>query len=221
MTAPIELRTERLHLRPWRDDDIEPFAAMNADPRVMEYFASTQSREQSAAAVARWRARMDERGWGLWAAELRSIGEFIGFVGLEVPPATLPCSPCVEVGWRLAAAHWGRGYATEGAKAALGIGFERLGLEEIVSFTAVGNRRSRAVMERLGMTESDPPFDHPNVPVDSPVREHCLYRLTRARWLATAPEAVKTARVGQASPRTSAIQAPIDDLHLDLPRKTR
>ncbi|MEP7138776.1 MAG: GNAT family N-acetyltransferase [Caldimonas sp.] len=191
-SGQTELQTERLHLRPWRDDDIEPFAAMNADPQVMAYFASTQSREASAAAVARWRARMDERGWGLWAAELRRTGEFIGFIGLESPAPALPCSPCVEVGWRLAAAHWGRGYATEGAKAALGIGFERLGLDEIVSFTAVGNRRSRAVMERLGMTETDPTFMHPALPVDSAVREHCLYRLSRARWLAMAPEAIKT-----------------------------
>lgn len=192
MTAPIELQTERLHLRPWRDDDIEPFAAINADPQVMAYFASTQSRETSAAAVARWRALMQERGWGLWAAELRRTGEFIGFVGLEVPAPALPCSPCVEIGWRLAAAHWGHGYATEGAKAALGIGFERLGLDEIVSFTAVGNRRSRAVMERLGMAETDPTFMHPALPIESAVSEHCLYRLSRARWISMAPEARKT-----------------------------
>ena len=198
-TSLIELQTERLHLRAWRDDDLEPFAAMNADPRVMEFFAATQSREATAAMMARGRARMDERGWGLWAAELRATGEFIGFVGLEVPAPTLPCSPCVEVGWRLAAAHWGHGYASEGAKASLGIGFERLGLDEIVSFTAVGNRRSRAVMERIGMTESDSTFMHPSVPIDSPVREHCLYRLTRAAWLAMAPEAVKTARTFSAS----------------------
>jgi RimJ/RimL family protein N-acetyltransferase len=194
MTPLIELQTERLHLRAWRAEDVEPFAAMNADPRVMAYFPSTQSRDASAAAVARWQARMAERGWGLWAAELRRTGEFIGFVGLAEPPLELPCSPCVEIGWRLAFAHWGQGYATEGAKGALGIGFERLGLDEVVSFTAVGNRRSRAVMERLGMTERDPTFAHPSVPADSPVREHCLYRLTRREWLAMAPEWVKTAR---------------------------
>ena len=195
MTTAIELQTERLHLRRWRADDVEPFAAMNADPRVMEFFPSTQSRDTSAAAVARWQARIEERGWGLWAAELRRSGEFIGFVGLEVPTAAVQCSPCVEVGWRLAFAHWGQGFATEGAKGALGIGFEQLGLDEIVSFTAVGNRRSRAVMERLGMTESEGTFEHPSVPPGSPVREHCLYRLTRAAWLAMAPEAVKTSRL--------------------------
>ncbi len=189
----MELQTERLHLRTWRAEDVEPFAAMNADPRVMEHFPSTQSRETSAAAVARWQGRIAERGWGLWAAELRGTGDFIGFIGLKAAPPNLPCAPCVEVGWRLAAAHWGHGYATEGAKASVGFGFERLGLDEIVSFTAVGNRRSRAVMERIGMTCGDPTFDHPAVPVGSPVREHCLYRLNRAKWLSMAPEAVKTA----------------------------
>ena len=129
MTTPIELQTERLHLRPWRADDVEPFTAMNADPRVMEFFPSTHSRDASAAAVTRWQARIDERGWGLWAAELRRSGEFIGFVGLEVPT------------------------------------------------------------ERLGMTESEGTFEHPAVAPGSPVREHCLYRLTMA------PEAVKTARL--------------------------
>ena len=198
MTSPIELRTERLHLRPWRAEDVEPFAAMNAGRRVMEHCPSTQGREASAAAIVRWQARIEQRGWGLWAAELRRTGEFIGFVGLEIPAATMPFSPCVEVGWRLALAHCGHGYATEGAKGAIGIGFERLGLDEIVSFTAVGNIRSRAVMERLGMTESDTTFEHPAVPADSPVREHCLYRLTRARWLAMAPEAVPTARLDEA-----------------------
>jgi RimJ/RimL family protein N-acetyltransferase len=192
VAPPIELQTERLHLRQWRAADIAPLAALNADPRVMEFFAATLSHEASAAAVARWQARIEERGWGLWATELRRTGELVGLVGLEVPSTDLPCSPCVEIGWRLAFAHWGRGYATEGAKAALGIGFERLGLDEIVSFTAVGNRRSRAVMERLGMTESPGTFEHPNLPSGSPVREHCLYRLRRSAWLAMAPEAVPT-----------------------------
>lgn len=190
--GPIELQTERLHLRQWRDDDVAHFAAMNADPCVMEHFPALQSHETSAAAVVRGSARIAERGWGLWALELRRTGEFIGFAGLEAPAPAFPFSPCVEIGWRLAFAHWGRGYATEAAKASLGIGFETLGLDEIVSFTAVGNRRSRAVMERLGMTEQTQTFENPSVPVGSPVREHCLYRLKRSAWLAMAPEAVKT-----------------------------
>ena len=192
MTVPIELETERLHLRQWRDDDLAPFAAMNVDPRVMAHFPATQSLEVSAAAVARWRARIDERGWGLWAVELRRSGEFIGFTGLEVPAADLPCSPCVEIGWRLAFAHWGHGFATEAATASLGIGFDRLGLGEIMAFTAVGNLRSRAVMERLGMSADKATFDHPRVPPGSPVREHCIYRLARAAWLKTRRDVVKT-----------------------------
>jgi RimJ/RimL family protein N-acetyltransferase len=173
----IPLQTERLLLRQWRDADLEPFARLNADPRVMAYFPAPIARADSDAAVLRWRSQIAERGWGLWAAELRSSGELLGFVGLQVPAAELPFSPCVEVGWRLAHEHWGHGYATEGARAALQFGFERLGLNEIVSFTALGNARSRAVMRRLGMLEDPYPFEHPSVPVGRPLRTHCLYRL--------------------------------------------
>jgi RimJ/RimL family protein N-acetyltransferase len=181
-TSPIEFDTERLRLRQWRPSDLEPFAALNADPRVMAFFPSTLEREASDAAVQRWQAQIAERGWGLWAAELLGTGEFIGFVGLQVPIAPLPFSPCVEVGWRLARAYWGKGYATEGARGVLAQGFERLQLPEIVSFTAVGNLKSRAVMERLGMQAAEGSFEHPSVPEGSPLREHCLYRLTRERW---------------------------------------
>ena len=183
VNSPIQFHTERLRLRQWRSSDYEPFAALNADPRVMEFFPSTLEREASDAGIARCQSTIAERGWGLWAAEIRSSNEFIGFVGLQVPTAPMPFSPCVEVGWRLAYAHWGKGFATEAARAALRIGFEQLELQEIVSFTAVNNRRSRAVMERLGMQEAEATFEHPSVPAGSPLREHCLYRLTRARWL--------------------------------------
>ena len=178
MTAPIEFCTERVQMRQWRATDREPFAQLNADPRVMEFFPSTIDRQASDAAIDRWQQQIDERGWGLWAAELAS-NEFIGFVGLQVPTAPLPFAPCVEVGWRLAHAHWGKGYATEAARGALRVGFDRLGLREIVSFTAVGNMRSRAVMERLGMREDEATFEHPNIAEGSPLREHCLYRITR------------------------------------------
>jgi RimJ/RimL family protein N-acetyltransferase len=179
----VELDTERLRLRQWRDSDFEPFARMNADARVMQFYPATLGRAASDAMAERIRARIAERGWGLWAAELRASGEFIGYVGLEVPLADLPFSPCVEIGWRLGQAYWGKGLATEAARAAMRVGFEQLRLDEIVSFTALVNRRSRAVMERLGMLE-DPAgaFDHPNVPEGSPLRAHCLYRLSRSRW---------------------------------------
>jgi RimJ/RimL family protein N-acetyltransferase len=179
---PIELQTERLLLRQWRLSDRQPFAELNADPRVMEFFPSTLEPEASNASVVRWQSEIEQRGWGLWAAEIRRTGELIGFVGLQIPPAQLPFSPCVEVGWRLAHAYWGKGFATEAARAALEVGFQRLQLEEIVSFTAVNNRRSRAVMERLGMREAEATFEHPGVPDGSPLREHCLYRITRFEW---------------------------------------
>lgn len=177
MTEAETLTTDRLLLRQWRDDDLDPFARLNADPRVMAHFPAPLSRAESDAAVQRWSGEIAARGWGLWAAELRSSGTSIGFVGLQVPSAALPFSPCVEVGWRLAHEHWGHGYATEGARAALQFGFEQLGLAEVVSFTALGNTRSRAVMRRLGMLEDPYRFNHPAVPEGSPLRSHCLYRI--------------------------------------------
>lgn len=177
MGAPAPLQTDRLLLRQWRDADLEPFARLNADPRVTAWFPAPIARADSDATVQRWRSQIDARGWGLWAAELRSSGDLLGFIGLQVPAAALPFSPCVEVGWRLAHEHWGHGYATEGARAALQFGFERLGLDEIVSFTALGNTRSRAVMRRLRMLEDPYRFEHPGVPAGNALRTHCLYRL--------------------------------------------
>lgn len=179
--APPE--TARLRLRQWRDEDLEPFAALNADPQVMAHFPALLTRERSDALAAAARARIAERGWGNWAVERRDSGAFIGFVGLSVPRADLPCSPCVEIGWRLAAAHWGQGHATEAARAVLRYGFEILRLPEIVSLTAEGNLRSRAVMHRLGLRESPgEAFEHPGVPEGHALRWHCLYRLQREAW---------------------------------------
>jgi RimJ/RimL family protein N-acetyltransferase len=178
-----ELETGRLRLRQWRASDLEPFAQLNADPRVMEFFPARLDRAASDALAGRIATKIAERGWGLWAAELKASVEFIGFIGLQPPPVPLPCSPCVEVGWRLAQAHWGKGLATEGARAALRFGFENLGLDEIVSITVPTNRRSRAVMERLGMQEDKAGiFEHPGIPLGSPLRVHCLYRLPRPAW---------------------------------------
>lgn len=172
------IATERLILRAWRDEDVEPFAALNADPEVMRHFPSVLSREESDAGAARIRAFLAAHGWGLWAVEVRGGAPFIGFCGLNIPRFEASFTPCVEMGWRLARAAWGHGYATEAARAAARVGFEELGLAELVAFTAVDNRRSRAVMERLGMRE-DGEFDHPSVPEGSPVRRHVLYRLRR------------------------------------------
>lgn len=182
----IEFDTARLRLRVWRETDHAPFAAMNADPAVMEFFPSLQTRATSDASIDLWLAQFAEQGWSNWAVERRDSGEFIGFVGLSVPRRALPCSPCVEIGWRLARAHWGCGYASEAARGALRIGFERLVLDEIVSFTALGNLRSRAVMERIGMHDTGQDFDHPGVPEGHALRRHCLYRIGRDRWRAQA-----------------------------------
>lgn len=171
------LTTERLILRRWRAADREPFAALNADPRVMEHFPGLTTREQSDAFVDRVEARFAEHGWGLWAVERRDTGAFIGFVGLTPVPDDVPVAPGAEVGWRLAHEHWGQGFATEGARAAVAYGFERLGLNEIVSFTASSNIPSRRVMEKLGMQEDVAAgFDHPRFP-DWPGRYHVVYRL--------------------------------------------
>lgn len=178
-----ELRTERLLLRQWEDEDFEPFAALNADPETMRYFPAPPTREQSDALAEHARRHIEDEGWGLWAVEVVGGARFIGFVGLARPSFEEHFTPAVEVGWRLGRDHWGKGYATEAGRAALGFGFEKLGLEEIVSFTSVLNEPSWHVMERLGMThDSAGDFEHPRVPSGHPLRPHVLYRLARADW---------------------------------------
>jgi ribosomal-protein-alanine N-acetyltransferase len=183
MSIPETIQTPRLHLRRWRDADLPAFAAMNADPRVMEFFPKLLDRAESDALATRIRDAFALRGYGLWAVEVPGVAEFIGFVGLAVPHFQAHFTPCVEIGWRLARAHWGHGYATEAARAALEFGFRHLGLGEIVSFTTEANRRSRAVMERIGMTRSPADdFDHPAVPEGHPLRRHVLYRAARPEF---------------------------------------
>jgi RimJ/RimL family protein N-acetyltransferase len=184
--APVpELRTERLVLRAWRDADRTPFAAMNADPVVMEHFPSTLTRAQSDAMVDLIQQRWAHGRPSLWAVEVPTVADFVGFVGLLEPSFTAPFTPCVEVGWRLAAPFWGDRYAPEGAAAALEHGFDVLGLDEIVSFTVPANDRSRRVMEKLGL-HHDPAddFDHPNLAPGDPLSRHVLYRLSAAEWRA-------------------------------------
>jgi RimJ/RimL family protein N-acetyltransferase len=182
--TPIELETPRLRLRQWREEDREPFAALNADPRVMEHFPALIPRERSDATVDGCMAAFATRGWGNWAVERVDTGEFIGFTGLSIPQRQFHFSPCVEVGWRLAHAHWGHGFASEAAGAALAVGFERLGLDEIVSMTACTNIRSQAVMRRIGLVDTGEVFEHPGVPEGHPVRPHMLFKLAAAQWRA-------------------------------------
>jgi RimJ/RimL family protein N-acetyltransferase len=175
-----ELATARLVLRQWRDSDLAPFAALNADPEVMQYMPRCLERSESEALVGRYRERIAERGWDLWALERRDDGGFVGALGLAVATFPAPFTPCVEIAWRLARAQWGQGLATEAAGAVLRFGFQTLALEEVLAFTVPENRRSRAVMARLGM-HRDPgeDFEHPRLPPGHPLRHHVLYRLGR------------------------------------------
>jgi ribosomal-protein-alanine N-acetyltransferase len=178
-----ELRTPRLLLRQWRDDDLDPFALLCADPEVMRHFTRPQTRAESDGFARRSAELIEQQGWGRWAVEVAGVAPFVGFVGLAQVRFEAGFTPAVEVGWRLAREHWGRGYATEAARAALAHGFEAIGLDEIVSFTTVANGRSRRVMERLGMThDAAGDFLHPLLADDDPVRPHVLYRLRRSDW---------------------------------------
>lgn len=181
--------TDRLLLRPWREADLPAFAALNADPEVRRFFPGLLSRAASDAQAARIQAALRRNGFGFWAAEVPGVAACIGFIGLSPVPFEASFSPAVEIGWRLARAHWGRGYATEGARAALAFGFETLALAQIVSFTATANRPSRRVMERIGMRrDAGSDFDHPMVAPGDPLRRHVLYRLAAGDWRAAAAE---------------------------------
>ena len=177
------LTTARLRLRQWREEDLAPFAALNADPQVMEFFPKVLTRAESDAVAGRIRDHFARHGFGLWAVEAPGAADFVGFVGLAVPSFEAHFTPCVEIGWRLAREHWGHGYATEAASAALAFGFGDRALEEIVAFTVPANIPSRRVMGRLGMRRlpSDD-FEHPAIADGHPLRSHVLYRLPRADW---------------------------------------
>ncbi|MGI8562310.1 MAG: GNAT family N-acetyltransferase [Candidatus Dormibacter sp.] len=176
MGAQPELRTQRLLLRRWRESDRLPFAALNADPVVMEHFPRTLSRRESDAAIDRIEAHMAGHGFGLWATELVPSGVFIGFVGLWLPTFDAPFMPAVEVGWRLARHHWGQGYATEAARAVVAFGFDQLSLAEIVRSRCPAT--SARAMERVGMThDAEDDFEQPLLPLGHPLRRHVLYRL--------------------------------------------
>jgi RimJ/RimL family protein N-acetyltransferase len=182
--APLtELRTARLRLRAWHDGDLGAFAALCADPVVMEYLRPVDSRAASDAIAAQVRAHFDRHGFGFWIVERTDGAAVIGVVGLAHVGFVAPFTPAIEIGWRLAPAQWGRGYAAEAAAAALDDGFGRLDLDEIVAFTVPANQRSQRLMARLGMTrDPEDDFDHPRVPPSDPLRRHVLYRIRRAAW---------------------------------------
>jgi RimJ/RimL family protein N-acetyltransferase len=172
------LTTDRLILRRWRASDRKPFQALNADPRVMEFFPALLTPEESDEGINRVERHFDRHGFGLYAAELIETGAFIGFIGLNVPSFEAPFMPAVEIGWRLACDYWGQGLATEGARAVVHYAFEELRLPSLVSFTTTANLRSRRVMEKIGMVhDAAGDFDHPRLAPGHPLRRHVLYRL--------------------------------------------
>lgn len=174
------IETERLILRPWRASDLGAFAALNADPEVMRHFPELLTREQTDGMIGRIQDRFAAHGFGFGAAERKSDGVLVGMVGLQRVSPEVPCAPAVEVGWRLARAHWGQGYATEAARGWIDWGFATQGLPEIVAFVVPDNRPSQAVMTRLGMTR-DPArdFEHPALPEGHRLRPHWLFSLAR------------------------------------------
>jgi ribosomal-protein-alanine N-acetyltransferase len=175
MEAAI-LETKRLILRGWKASDQSEFARMNASSEVMEFFPSLWTPEESAAALHRIQSTLDDRGWGLWALEEKSSGNFIGFTGLNIPAFEAPFLPAVEIGWRLLPEYWNQGLATEAALKSLWFGFEVLGLPEIVSFTAVSNVKSQRIMEKIGMTRApEKDFLHPKVPDGHVLKPHVVY----------------------------------------------
>lgn len=180
------LKTDRLLLRQWTEDDFLPFSEMCSDKDVMEYFPKPLTKEESYEMAEKILSLNSEKGWGLWAVEVPNQHQFIGFVGLHIPTNKMPFSPCVEVGWRLSKQYWGKGYATEGAKEALKFAFNTLNLDEVVSFTTQTNARSRAVMLKLGMHDSKQNFMHPDLDVSHPQREHVLYKISKKKWVQNA-----------------------------------
>lgn len=176
------LKTERLILRPWIDEDYYRFAEISGDKAVMEFYPNLQTTEDSFLMAAKIQSLIVERGWGFWAVEIPEQEPFIGFVGLHRPKDNLPFTPCVEIGWRIAQAHWGKGFATEAANASLNYAFTVLNLKDVVSFTAIPNERSQRVMKKIGMTNTKSNFMHPDIDSSHPLAEHVLYKITKSEW---------------------------------------
>lgn len=183
--APVELRTRRVLLRQWQDSDLDAWCEMNADPEVRAYFPKTLTRDEALGEATRIRTGIARRGWGMWALELPGVVPFAGFVGLNVPAITVDWMPEVEVGWRLSRAAWHKGYATEGALAALEFAFSELALEQVVAMSVATNAPSHRVMDRIGMLrDATCDFDHPMVPPEWPLKRHILHRIKHADWRA-------------------------------------
>ena len=183
MAKVVEIKTKRLLMRQWRDEDLFDFWMLNSDPEVMEYLPVIPSEKDSNILAHKIINLIEENGWGFWAVENISDKSFIGFVGLNKPKYALPVNPCIEVGWRLARKYWGNGYATEAGYASLEFAFNNLDVNEIYSFTSVANKKSEAVMKRLNMVNANSNFNHPTIPDNNPYKEHVLYKIGKGSWL--------------------------------------
>jgi len=182
MVSIIETVTSRLRLRQWKDSDFPIFSKMNASSKVMKYYPNVLNEAESNDMALKFKALIEQRGWGFWAIERLEDSKFIGFIGLHEPTYDLPVTPCVEIGWRLDKEYWGKGYATEGGRACLKIAFNNLNLPEVYSFTSLSNKKSQAVMESIGMKNTNKNFEHPMIPENHPLREHYLYKAVRGSW---------------------------------------
>ncbi|HEY1728595.1 MAG TPA: GNAT family N-acetyltransferase [Candidatus Baltobacteraceae bacterium] len=178
MTPLIE--TPRMRLRSWTQADFDPWARLNADPRVMEFFLRTYDRDESVASAQLIQVELEHDGYGWFVAEVKDRFPFAGVIALQDIPFQAKFTPAYEIGWRFLPEAWGYGYATEGARAALDLAFNRLGWREVVAMTAKINLRSQRVMERLGMTyDPTADFEHPKIPEGHRLRPHVLYRIAR------------------------------------------
>lgn len=178
----IEPTTKRLQLRQWGKYDLHEFSSINSDPAVMKFYPKTLTKKESDAFANKIQSIIENKGWGFWAVELKYEKKFIAFVGLHEPNDILPCTPCIELGWRLAKEYWGKGYATEAANAALKIAFEVLNVEAVYSYSSILNKKSQAVMTRLNMFNTHQNFSHPSIPTGNPLREHVLFKITQQHW---------------------------------------
>jgi RimJ/RimL family protein N-acetyltransferase len=174
----IFLETPRLILRSWQQSDEAPFIALNNDTEVMEYFPALLTSAETLAMISRMSDHIAQWGYGFFAVERKDNREFIGFTGLSHPRFESHFTPCVEIGWRLSRAHWGLGFATEGAQACIAFGLNTLKLPEIYSFTSVPNIRSQNVMKKIGMN-NEGLFEHPMVDDGHFLKQHVLYKVNR------------------------------------------
>ena len=176
-----ELKTTHLLLRQWREEDLEPYAKLTASKEVMKYFPQTLTVEQSNRAARKFQKLLEERGWGFWAVEERVSGQFIGYAGLHAPQTQFPFSPCIEIAWRMGQKYWENGYVLEAGEAILRAAFEIFGLEEIVYFSSVKNKKGEEVATALKMQKEEQTFHHPFVEREHPLSEHYLYRIKNGK----------------------------------------